>query len=140
MKYFIILGLSVAGCVTAQNYSLFNIKYTITDSPNESRIYIKYKNDTGKRICIDPANWPSSHGQIDSGKGRVLLEVSGKIYTTEDFDTGYCPGCFVKVDSGHDLLGFFNYSDFQLPRSDYYKEKVLTFSPTAGQCNSGLGR
>lgn len=137
MRFFALAAMLLMGCAM-QHPSLFSLKYAVDDAPKEGKIYVKYNNSLNKDVCIDPANWPSAHGEIDSGMDRVFIEVSGHRYTTEDFDTGYCPGCFSRVRSGSSLVGFFKYSDFGLPIEDYSKEKVLTFSPMATYCRSKL--
>jgi hypothetical protein len=136
MKHIASTALALTACVAAGEPSVFRIAYHAEDSPRDQRIYIKYRNDTGRDICLYPTNWPGRDGKIDSGKGRVFLESSNKVYTTEDFDAGYCPKCVLKVRPRTEIVGFFNYQDFGLPAPDYLKAKVLKFSPEASFCSS----
>jgi hypothetical protein len=106
------------------------------DKPQNEKIYLSYHNQTKYEICIDPIHWPNINGEIDTGKDRVFISVSGKRYTIVNFNTGYCPGCQITASPGSTLSGFFRYSDFGIPVEDYYKEKVLTFSPIATYCHS----
>lgn len=136
MRYSIAFALITTGCVAVSQPSSFPISYIAEDSPKEARIYLKYRNDGKMNSCLYSTNWPGNDGRIDSGKGRVFITVDGKYYSTADFDSGYCPSCALKVEPGHEVTGFFNYKDFDLPTADYMKEKSLKFSPMASSCSS----
>lgn len=135
MKTIIFFAIFLAGCVVTQPQSLFKIDYSIADAPQEGRIYIKYKNNTERPTCLDPANWPTNQGEVDAGPDRILLNVAGHGYPLTQFDTGYCPGCSTRVEPGQELVGFMKYADFQLPPGDYDKAKTLSFTPVASYCS-----
>lgn len=136
MRYIVSVALMVTGCVSATLPSPFSISYVAEDSPENAKIYVKYTNDSRNNLCIYPTNWPGSDGRIENGKGRVFIEVDGKSYSTEEFDSGYCPGCVLRIEPGQEIIGFFNYEDFGLPQAAYMKDKSLKFSPIATYCSS----
>src|SRR4051794_6070395 len=96
-RFFVVACIFLASCATTHDASSFKVPFTIEDNPKENRIYVKYLNDEAKPICLDPENWPNAEGKIDAGKGRVFIRASGVDHTTENFDTGYCPGCATRV-------------------------------------------
>lgn len=135
MKTVAALAFCLAACVAVVPPSAFPIEYSFKDSPEDAKIYVTYRNETKKYICLYPTNWPNAQGEIDTGKGRVFIEISGNRFTTEDFDIGYCPGCTISVSPNHELIGYFKYSDFNLPKSSYEMKKTLIFSPKANYCS-----
>jgi hypothetical protein len=52
----------------------------------------------------------------------------------KDFNTGYCPGCSIKVKPDEEIKGFFNYVDFEVPITEYGNKKMLIFSPMSAYC------
>lgn len=136
MRYVTFIAFLLSACVTVSSNAPFSLSYLTEDKPQDGKIYISYFNQTKHDICLDPIHWPNIQGELDNGKDRVFINVSGKRYAMADFNTGYCPGCQITAKTGSTLSGFFKYSDFGLPVEDYFKEKVLTFSPIATYCHS----
>lgn len=136
MRYFIVAAIILAGCVAVDQESSFVISYTVEDSPKDERIYVRFYNDRKRAVCLYPTNWPDEDGHIESGNGRVFINVYGKKYSTTDFDGGYCPGCSLRINPKQEIMGFFKYSDFKIPSEYFSIEKSLEFSPTAFYCSS----
>ena len=46
---------------------------------------------------------------------------------SEDFNTGYCPGCSTAVAPGDANTTFLSYADFGLPEDLRYSDKALVY-------------
>lgn len=134
MKHLLAGALVLSGCVAASQSSTFAINYETRDAPTEERVYVKYRNTYDQDVCLYPANWPEADGKIDSGKGRVFIVVDDTKYSTQDFDSGYCPTCLVRVEPGKEAVSHFNYRDFDLPSAFYSRPKSLDFTPIGASC------
>lgn len=132
---FFIALLCLSACASDPILEAFPITYAVEDAPDQARIYLRYKNETQSPVCLYPTSWPDAHGRIDSAKGRAFVNVSGRKYTSVDFDTGYCPGCALRVQPGAEVVGFLNYSDFSLPHSDYHEKKSVSFAASGTRCS-----
>jgi len=78
MKYFVIFSLVIAsGCIFPKTQT-FPINYQFNDLPQESKIELRYENNTEKTVCLLPEMWPNSKGEIHFGGEFMFLIIKGK--------------------------------------------------------------
>lgn len=133
-KLLLLLALVTMGCVATSTLS--RIPYEYVDHPASRRIELRYRNLKRFPVCLLPEFWPNEGGAIDQARGRVFLIVDGKRFSIKDINTGYCPGCAIRVESGQEVVSYIPYRFFDLPEELYDRRKELVFSPQGDRCSS----
>ena len=112
------------------------VQYELIDHPDERRIELLYRNDSGKMVCLSAEDWPNLAGKLNQMGNRVFLLVRGERFPVENFNTGYCVGdaCAKRVAPGEQISGSIPYKDFDLPKRLWGEPKTLEFSPQAYVC------
>jgi len=127
-----LISLLGVGCVSSGG--LFPIDYEFIDHPNERRVAIRYRNDSTHTVCLLPEFWPNQAGKINQASREVFLVVGKERFAIEEFNTGYCPDCALRVGPGEEVVASIGYNLFGLPESLVEKEKYLEFRPKAYRC------
>jgi hypothetical protein len=110
------------------------VRYSMTDVPNEGRIYISYTNDTKAAICLGAENWPSNGLLLNNGE-EVSLAVGGRAFFLESVQD-YCPRCNIRVEPGAKSVAYLKYESFKLPADLIGAKKTLSFQPVGYRCRS----
>ncbi|MFZ5608212.1 MAG: hypothetical protein ACOY99_01220, partial [Pseudomonadota bacterium] len=93
------------GCATAKTEPV-TVDYRFIDRPDESRVELVYRNETGEALCLSNDAWPSKGGKLDQMDDRVFLIIGAERFPIAYFEE-YCPsGCVTRVPPGV-LLSFF---------------------------------
>ena len=121
------------GCATSTE--IFPIVYEFVDLPEQRRIELSYRNDRGVAVCLTPEFWPNHAGKIDQASDIIFLVVGDHRFPIEEFNTGYCPGCAVRVEPGETVRATIVYESFGVPDALANKEKRLIFTPKASRCD-----
>jgi len=121
------------GCATTSSTGVY-IDVSVKDDIENRRFVINFTNEGKIQLCLSPGMWPNSAGKLDYASDRVYILVKDKVFPLLDFNTGYCPGCALRVQSGDSIEGYISYTDFNLPIEYYQSEKKMTFSPVANAC------
>lgn len=128
----LLVASTVGGC--AKQTEPVRIAYEVADAPAKERLEVSYRNASKTALCLYPTHWPNAGGKIDQASERVALLVEGERLPIEDFNTGFCPGCKLRVEPGETVSAFISYSDFKLPERLADEPKVLQFEPMAFDC------
>ena len=128
------IALLLSGCAGARG--LNPIEYRFLDVPEERRIEVVFHNYLGYTVCLSPDTWPNQAGKIDQASEYVFLMIDGRRFPIEDFNTGYCPGCWLQVSPGETVTASIPYSDFGVPKDLENLEKDLVLSPVACRCSA----
>ena len=118
----------------ASTTQLITIEYNFLDNIRERRIDLSYKNGTSHRLCLSPEDWPNSGHKLNQAGNEVFLVIGDKRFPIENFNTGYCPHCVIRVNPGQQINASIPYGDFSLPESLYHEVKQLEFRPAAYRC------
>lgn len=110
------------------------VRYSMTDAPNEGRIYLSYANDTKAAICFGAENWPSNGLLLNNGE-EVSLAVGGQTFFLESVQD-YCPRCNIRVEPGAKSVAYLKYESFKLPVDLTGAKKALSFRPVGYHCRS----
>lgn len=126
----------IAGCATTGVGQSIAIPYLYEDAVQMKAFRLTYKNETNKKMCLTPDNWPNAAGKLDQASSRAWIEIEGspERFAVKDFNTGYCPGCAQKVGSGETLTAIIPYSEFSIPEEHHAAKKTLHFQPQAFLC------
>jgi len=139
IRFVLFCSILLSGCMTQARGSSTgepeNILYTYKDDRENSKILLTYENDKSVQMCLSPNNWPNSAGKINQAASRVILEIDGRAFPLEDFNTGYCANCSIRVKPQEMITGVLSYQDFGIPVDLYNSSKVLRFQPRAYPCN-----
>lgn len=117
------------GCVAKGDSQDFHIPVLIKDDVQSEAFIVEYQNAGKRTVCITPDQWPNSAGKINQASSIVWGYVENTQFNIRKFNTGYCPGCAVKVRAGEVLVGRIPFAEFEMPRRLYGKEKYLHFRP-----------
>lgn len=128
----LIILLIMSGCVGPK--TKIPIEYQFIDIPEERRIELRYQNDLKYTVCLFPEVWPNQAGKIDQASDSMILVIEGESFPVIDFNTGYCPGCAIRVSPGEDVKTSVSYDDFNVPEHFETSEKILDFSPFVFRC------
>lgn len=109
-----------------------DIQYSMTDAPEEGRIYLSYANDTEEAICFGAENWPNNGLLLNNG-AEVSLAVGGRIFLLE-LEQDYCPKCNIRVEPGEKSVAYLKYESFKLPADLTRAKKTLSFRPVGYRC------
>lgn len=123
----------LVGCATPSSKGLV-IDVTLNDDIENHKFIVSFTNEFSYQLCLSPGMWPNNAGKLDFAKDRVYVNVKGEVFPVKDFNTGYCPGCTLRVQPGESIEGFISYSDFGMPKNLYESEKQLHFAPVATAC------
>lgn len=123
------------GCAAKSDTRTFDIAPSITDDWQLEAFMVSYRNTGKKTVCLAPDNWPNSSGKMEQASSRVWFDIGGSRYTIEDFNTGFCPQCAVKVRVGEIVKSKIPYTEFYIPSSLYSSQKSLHFRPTGFFCS-----
>jgi len=129
----VLLAVLSVSCVSSRG-SLFPIDFEFIDVPDERRIELRYRNELAYTVCLLPEFWPNKAGKIDQASGQVFLVVGDQRFAIEEFNTGYCPDCSLRVGPGEIVEASIGYDAFSLPESLVTEEKHLEFVPKAYRC------
>jgi hypothetical protein len=113
---------------------LFSIEYEFFDIPSERRIELRFRNDLRESVCLLPEFWPNQAGKIDQASGEVFLLIGAQRFPIEEFNTGYCPDCPLRIGPDESVTAFIPYESFGVPDSLVNEEKRLEFFPQAYRC------
>lgn len=129
----------LSGCVTGA-LEYVSVEWRQVDHPNESRIEIRFRNESGADLCgFSDDNWPNAAGQINQDGDTVFLVVGNERFPMEPFNTG-APVCRPKgcrarqVKPGEEIIGYIPYASFKLPARLRYETKMLELHPVAYFC------
>jgi hypothetical protein len=130
------LCVAMLGCVSA--LVVVPINFRLVDHPSEGRIELRYRNDTGRILCISDSDWPNQGGKLNQANDVAFLVAGGERFPVKYFNTGYCVGddCVKRVAPGEEISGWISYGDFSLPEQYWSAPKKLDFSPTAYVCKA----
>lgn len=128
------LFLILLGCVSAG--SPREIVYEQRDLPDVSAIEIRYRNQSSRKMCLPPGEWPNPNGAISDAENRAFLVVGSHRFPMRPFNGGYClKNCSVVVNPSHDLVARIPYEFFDLPVDlTHQTPKHLEFSAGAYPC------
>jgi hypothetical protein len=129
-------GIMAACVATADRIPL---TYRMIDHPDESRIELRYHNDTKHSVCLTSSSWPDDTGNPSQMANRFALVVAGQHFPIRQFNKGPCVvveySCVTSVPSGKEITGSIPYDAFGLPASLKDKRKTLDFSPSMPACH-----
>jgi hypothetical protein len=128
------LFLILLGCVSAGPPR--EIVYEQKDLIDVSAIEIRYRNQSSRKVCLPPGEWPNPNGAISDAESRAFLVVGSHRFAMRPFNGGYClKNCSVVVSPGHDVVTRIPYEFFDLPM-DLTRQtpKHLEFSARAYPC------
>jgi hypothetical protein len=134
-KLFTLLLSALLGVACTSTGRLFPIGYDFVDLPGERRIEIRYRNQFVYAVCLLPEFWPNKAGKIDHASGEVFLVIAGRHFQIEEFNTGYCPDCPLRVEPGKEVRARIEYEAFAVPESLAGEEKRLQFAPRGYRCD-----
>jgi hypothetical protein len=129
---FALVALLGIGC--AASTGLFPIRYEFVDIPSERRIELHFRNDLGHFVCLSPEFWPNQAGKINQASGAVFLLVGTQRFPIEDFNTGYCRDCALRIAPDESVTASVRYESFGVPDSLVNEEKRIEFLPKAYRC------
>jgi len=129
----LLFALVALGCTSS--YEVFEIPYSYLDQPEYERVEVRFRNTFRYDVCLVPEFWPNKAGAIDQARGLVFLVIDGKRFSIRNINTGYCPGCFIRVAPGEEVVAYIPYTDFDLPKELYSLKKTLVFSPKGERCS-----
>jgi len=127
--------LAFLGVACAHTTRLFPISYELIDLPEQRRLELTFKNRLRYAVCLLPEFWPNAAGKIDHASSLVYLVVETRRFPIEEFNTGYCPDCPLRVEPGDEVKASIGYEAFALPDAHLGKEKRLIFSPKGYRCD-----
>ncbi|MGE0181101.1 MAG: hypothetical protein AB7F91_02485 [Parvularculaceae bacterium] len=129
----VVIALVGCGCATA-NSGPIAVDYQFLDRPDESRIELAYRNETGMTLCLSNDAWPSKRGKLDQMDDRVFLIVGAERFPIAYFEE-YCPsGCVTRVQPDEEIAASIPYAEFSLPERLRYEPKTLEFESRAYVC------
>ena len=136
MKYisFIMIFL-LSGCAVNKT-ARFRIEYEFIDNPAERRVELHYVNNYERTVCLSLDTWPNSSGAIGFASEHVILRINGTRYHMKEMNTGYCPGCVIKVAPGEKVIGTIPYELFMIPESLVFADKELELIVNGYFCRS----
>jgi hypothetical protein len=120
------------GCATSA--VLFPIRYEFVDIPSERRVELHFRNYFGDSVCLSPEFWPNEAGKINQASGAVFLLIGTQRFTIEQFNTGYCRGCSLRIAPDESVTASIRYESFGVPDSLVNEEKRIEFVPKAYRC------
>lgn len=133
LNFIIIMGLIVIGCAVAK-IQIVPVDWIMFDHPDEDRIEPRFKNQSGKTLCLSNSDWPTKGGKLDQMQDFVYLLVAGKKFPIAPYEE-YCPtGCITRVLPGEEIVASIPYGEFKLPESLRYEPKKLEFPTDAYVC------
>lgn len=95
--------------------------------PSESAFHLSLTNPSNHARCITSQSWPTRIGQMDFASERVYVEDDGRRFPIRDENTGYCPGCAVRIAARSSITASLPYSEFPgLPESPPGPHATLT--------------
>lgn len=136
---FSLLLLAFGGCANVSPLGAnrpidsFAIKYSITDNPEQMKIFVSYKNDKAEPVCFGPENWPSNGILINDGS--LVSLIVGNITLPLGAEQDYCPKCTTKVPPGSESVAYFKYESFKVPEDLRNADKKLAFRPVGFICH-----
>ena len=133
----VLVAVMGVGCVTSM--SIFPIEYKLVDLPEERRIELSYRNDREDAVCLVPQFWPNQAGKIDNASDEVFLVVGDQRFAIEEFNTGYCPACYLRVEPAETVRATIGYNSFGIPDYLVNEEKRLEFTPMGARCGRKEG-
>ena len=131
-QLFALVALLGIGCATST--ALFPIRYEFVDIPSERRIELHFRNDLGDSVCLVPEFWPNQAGKINQASGTVFLLIGTQRFPIEEFNTGYCRDCALRIAPDESVTASIRYESFGVPDSLVNEEKRIEFSPKAFRC------
>lgn len=132
MKKILFLTAFMFGC--AHTPTIVSVEYEFSDNVNEKTIELVFHNTYPYPVCFTPEMWPNTSGKIDAAGDFVYLTIDGVRYPMKNFNTGYCPGCSIRVSVDESIRGVIPYKYFELPERLYGAKKDIHFSPIAEKC------
>lgn len=130
----LVVAVTLIGCATAAIEHVA-LNWRLIDRPEQSRIELLFRNETGMTLCLSEDDWPNAAGKLNQMGDVVFLVVEGERFPIEDFNTGYCPtGCERRVKPDEEIVGFIPYVDFKLSERLRFEPKTLEFHPQAYVC------
>lgn len=112
----------------------FPLPYSWADEVESRTFQLTYTNRTDRTVCLAPDNWPNEAGKVDQASSILWVTIVGKKYHIEDFNTGYCPDCAVRVRPGQQVAASLRYDDFSIPEELYQARKTLHFDAVGFTC------
>jgi hypothetical protein len=129
----VVIAVMGLGCATAKLEPIA-IDYRFVDRPDQARVELLYRNETGETLCLSNDAWPSKGGKLDQMNDRVFLVIGAERFPIAYFEE-YCPGgCVTRVPPGEEIVGSIPYAEFSLPARLRYEPKTLEFEPRAYVC------
>lgn len=111
-----------------------HLPYRMVDEPGNQRIQLRYHNDTNSAVCFETEAWPNQAGKLNYAADQVFLVVKNQRFPVENFNTGICPGCMLRVAPGREIVGYIPYTDFKLPTPLWNEPKELEYDLVAFTC------
>ena len=109
----------------------------LTVEPVGSAFRISLSNPSSYDRCILSDLWPTRAGQLHFASERVYVEDDGRRFPVRDENTGYCPGCQVRIQAKSAVTATLPYAEFPgLSESPPGPHATLTLPITETPCRA----
>ncbi len=103
--------------------------------PTRSAFLVSLTNPSTYPRCITSESWPTRDGQMHFASERVFVEDDGSHFAIRDENTGYCPGCQIRIAAKSSITASLPYSEFPgLPASPPGPHATLTMPVVETPC------
>lgn len=105
--------------------------------PAGSAFRLSLANPSNHDRCILSDTWPTRGGQLHFASERVYVDDDDRRFPIRDENTGYCPGCQIRVPAASSITAALPYAEFPgLTESPPGPHATLTLPITETPCRA----